>query len=298
MITLKNIDFYRILNINLLDTLKSEIDDLQNKVEFNNFQKWIVDSLYDFSYPKANINNKSILIIAIPHPMYSEVIFEYKLKQYSCISLVSSDFDHLKKIVKQNSIDNNFSYIEANNLPLKRIGAQSGLSEYGRNNITYIEGLGSCFSYIAFFTDLEPMINELLPLSLSKQCRNCSICENVCPTKAINKKSFIIDNEKCLSFLNESSDPFPDWLPLSAHHSLYDCIYCQIKCPMNAKYKMIKGDSIFFSENEIMKLINQNIIDDSDIDLVRKIKYLGLDQWPAGIAKNIKKIIEKTDNGN
>ncbi len=67
---------------------------------------------------------------------------------------------------------------------------------------------------------------------------------------------------------------------------------------MNAKYKMNKGDSIFFTENEIMKLINQDMIVDSDMVLIKKIKYLGLDQWPAGIAKNIKTIIEKTDNVN
>lgn len=267
-------------------------------MELNGFQNWIITSFYDFSYPKANFDIKSILIIAIPHPMYSEVYFEYKSKKYSCLSLVSSDFDYLIEIVRQNSVENFFSYIEATNLPLKRIGAQSGLAKYGRNNLTYIEGLGSNFSYIAFFTDIEPIVNELLPISFSKLCNNCSICKEICPTKAINDKSFIIDNEKCLSFLNENSEPFPEWLPLSVHHSLYDCLYCQLNCPMNSKYKIKKGDSIFFTEDEIMKLINQDIIDDSEIVLLKKVKYLGLDQWPAGIAKNIMKIIEKTENVN
>ena len=156
--------------------------------------------------------------------------------------------------------------------------------------------MGSCFSYTAFFTNLEPDINTLKPVALAHECRHCTICQEKCPTQAIKADSFIIDNERCLSYLNETGEPFPAWVPISVHHSLYDCIFCQLHCPMNRAFRDKKGEEIFFSAIEIQLLLDQTDQSFFPEDLKRKVKYLGLNQWPDGVSKNIKAIIQKAES--
>jgi epoxyqueuosine reductase len=240
-----------IICINFLGRLKSELLTFQLATQLNHFQKWIVNEFYNFDLPDTDFDIRSILLIAIPHPIYSEVTFHYKNKLYDCISLVNSDFDSTRKVVDNEAVRNKFHYIEASNLPLKRIAVQSGLSVYGRNNITYIEGLGSCFSYIAYYTDIPSSGIEWLPVRVAEICEKCTACMVRCPTKAIEKDSFVINNQRCLSYFNESADPFPEWLPLTVHHTLYDCLRCQIVCPMNKDQIKNKGKKIIFTEDEI-----------------------------------------------
>ncbi|WP_256311538.1 hypothetical protein [Tissierella carlieri] len=37
---------------------------------------------------------------------------------------------------------------------MKRLGEHSDLAKYGRNNVTYVDDLGSNFSYTAYFSDI------------------------------------------------------------------------------------------------------------------------------------------------
>jgi epoxyqueuosine reductase len=287
---------YQLISTLLLDDVNKELAELETNCKLNSFQKWIIHDLYDFNLPTSDFTIKSLLLIAIPHPIYADIRFMYESKEYKCVSLVSPDFDSVGKLLDQESRTNGFRSIEARNLPLKRIAVQSGLAEYGRNNITYIKGMGSCFSYTAFFTNLEPDINTLKPVALAHECRHCTICQEKCPTQAIKADSFIIDNERCLSYLNETGEPFPAWVPISVHHSLYDCIICQLHCPMNRAFRDKKGEEIFFSAIEIQLLLDQTDQAFFPEDLKRKVKYLGLDQWPDGVSKNIKAIIQKAES--
>ena len=96
--------------------------------------------------------------------------------------------------------------------------------------------------------------------------------------------------------MNETGKPFPDWVPESAHHALYDCLYCQMVCPMNKDHIYKLGNDVVFTEEEVAILLKRIHFDKYPDELKRKSKYLGLDQWPDGIAKNIKTLIEIADN--
>jgi epoxyqueuosine reductase len=288
---------YRLIRKSILEELETEIQTFQSTVHLNSFQKWIVNELYDFTPPEADFTVKSILLVAIPHPLFSKVTFQYDHRQYHCVSLVSSDFERTRNTVHDELTNDGFHFLEAKNLPLKRLAVQSGLAIYGRNNITYIDGLGSCFSYMAFFTDLSPETVSLLPVKVSKVCENCTACIRNCPTGAIQRDSFLIDNQKCLSCLNETGDPFPDWVPVTAHHSLYDCIKCQVICPMNKDQKDSKGRDVHFTEEEILILLEGTPFSEYPQALKEKGRYLGLDQWPGGIAKNLWTLIERKMTG-
>ena len=131
-------------------------------------------------------------------------------------------------------------------------------------------------------------------VTMASKCTDCDACLKNCPTQAIQKGRFLIDNEKCLSYLNESGDPFPEWLPESVHHCVYDCLKCQMVCPMNNEHKKEVVGPVRFTESETNRLMSGNRSDDDSDLFQKKARYLGLHQWPDGIAKNIKILIENS----
>lgn len=168
---------------------------------------------------------------------------------------------------------------------------------YGRNNVTYVDGLGSSFSYLAYFTDQESSGDSWTEVRQSSRCEKCASCRTACPTGAILADRFLIDNERCLSCLNETGDPFPAWLPDSVHHTLYDCLKCQLVCPMNRDRISDIGEHVYFDEAETALLLAGTHYGDYPATMQRKAKYLGLDQWPDGIAKNVRTLLDREPAG-
>ena len=117
-------------------------------------------------------------------------------------------------------------------LPQKILAVRSGLAEYGRNNITFVEGYGSFHELRGYWTDRD-LPDHWRPLRLMRECKGCSICLKACPTRAFANREFVLDAGKCLTLYNELEDPFPAWIPSSAHHTLVGCLRCQYTCPGN-----------------------------------------------------------------
>ncbi len=281
--------------VHYLTLLHEEMESFKASEKLNGFQNWIVNNLYRFELPGTSFRIESILLVAVPHPMYSRVTVSCNGKTYSCMSLVSSDFDAAKRTLEAHVQNARIELIEAQNLPLKRLAVHSGFAVYGRNNVTYISGFGGSFSYIAFFTNVACKEIEWTALRQSTSCDKCRACLSACPTGAIRKERFLINNEICLSCLNESPEPFPDWLPESVHHTLYDCLKCQIPCPMNREQAGNIGHDVDFSEAETKMLLAGIRFDEYPEEMKIKAKYLGIDQWPEGIAKNVRTLIEIQD---
>ncbi len=117
-------------------------------------------------------------------------------------------------------------------LPVKLLAARAGLAEYGRNNIAYVDGLGSYLALIAFYTD-QPATGRWHPVRRLRQCRSCRLCVEECPTKAIHRERPVIDAGRCVSLYNELAEPMPEWIPAEAHNTLVGCMRCQLDCPAN-----------------------------------------------------------------
>lgn len=288
-----NNEKYRLIPIERLEHVKNELDLFKNTKNINGFQSWILDDLYNYDLPKTVYTIESILIIAVPHPFYTDVVISHNGNRYHCLSLVISDFEKTRIALESFSKRESFEIIEAEDLPLKRLAVQSGLAVYGRNNITYIDGLGSNFSYAAYFTNLPCNDPKWIKVNHASICDTCTICLKNCPTGAIREDNFLLNNEICLSYMNESGKPFPKWLPESVHHTLYDCLKCQETCPMNKDQCKRFGDHVEFNENETEMLLTGIRFEEYPEPMQKKAKYLGLDQWPDGIAKNLRTLIER-----
>lgn len=282
----------QVIPVERLQDLKDGINEFKSEYELNSFQQWIVNDMYQLSTPEADFPIRSILLLALPHPSYAKVEFYQAGTRYQFKCHVMSDFDHAKQYLQNMLEPEGYHMIPAPDLPMKRLAASSGLAEYGRNNICYVEGMGSNLLFDAYYSDLPA---EDIPWSAPKNsatCSGCSICIKACPTGAIRKDVFLINNKICLSCLNEMPDPFPEWLPTSVHHTLYDCLRCQEGCPMNRDFLESYIGPIIFNEEETNAILAGSPYDSFDSSLKEKSDLLGMTQWLAAIPRNLRILMD------
>jgi epoxyqueuosine reductase len=125
--------------------------------------------------------------------------------------------------------------VAAATVPKKLLAVCSGLAAYGKNNISYMSGLGSFYRLTAFYSDLPCEQNQWQEPRMMERCERCLACLRACPTGAITAERFLLRGERCITFHNYRPGhvPFPAWLDPSWHHCLVGCLRCQGVCPEN-----------------------------------------------------------------
>ncbi len=289
-------DRLQVVPIQRLQNLKDEIDLFQREQELNGFQKWIVNDLYSYVVPEGEY--RSILLVAMPHAAYANVVFTQNDKEYQVYGLVASQKAQTEEYLSALLKESGYHMIPAPSLPLKRLAVQCGLAEYGRNNITYVQGMGSHLSYAAYYTDMPCGEDTWRDVCVAQRCQGCTACINHCPTGAIRKDKFLIDNTKCLSAMNETVDDFPEWLPFSVHHTIYDCLKCQLNCPMNAEANANVAGPVRFDEQETQRILQGPPYDDAPKALRQKTEFLELNKWGAGVSRNLRLLFDLMDKGH
>jgi len=282
--------------------LQKELINLKKGAELNGMtgtSNWIFDNLYRFDYGKFDNSEtvrKSIIIIAVKcSAAYANVTFNRNGKAYNIYGTVNAPpmaktVKYITDAVKKGGYAIKFEGF----LPFKRLAVQSGLAEYGRNNITYVKGMGSYVNYTAYSTDMPCHEDNWRDAVVSSECENCIICLNTCPTGAIRRDKFMINNEICLSAMNENTNDFPDWLPQSAHHTPYDCLKCQVCCPLNAERREVID--VYFDEAETERILAGKPYKDVNKELKKKIELLVLDKWQS-VPRNLLVLFKLMDEG-
>jgi len=143
----------------------------------------------------------------------------------------------LKKIVDFINQGTDFKYKSKNkscyvSLTEKPIAQRAGIGWYGKNGIIITERFGSWVVLGEIITELELDTDE----SLQRDCGDCTICIDSCPTKAI-VSPYVIDRTKCLQFISERVMKVPLAFREKWEDRLYGCTTCQEVCPQNRKVK-------------------------------------------------------------
>jgi epoxyqueuosine reductase len=177
------------------------------------------------------------------------------------------------------------------NLPLKTLAVASGLAEYGRNNITYVQGLGSFYQLVAAFSDLpsdgDPW-REPKPLD---RCSSCVACLRHCPTGAIASDRFLLHAERCLTYHNEAPDDFPDWIDPSWHHCLIGCMRCQTACPANKDVIGWFEDRVEFTEPETELMVRRVPLAELPPSAAARMKSLELNEDYRYLCRNLSMVL-------
>ena len=229
-----------IFPVSLLDTVKSDVETLKESDHYGEAAEIIVRDFYNLELPETDFPVRSLVLAAKAEPVV-QLCFCWNKKEISVFT--PNAYKDARKQSEQPIYylqkffgENGYSLQEWEwGIPLKTLAVRSGLAQFGRNNIAYVNGLGSRHSLEVFVSDAPCDDMGAYDLKQMERCDTCSECLNACPTKAIctDRKPIII--ERCLTYLNEFIDlcDFPDWLDDSAHHGIHGCIRCQLVCPAN-----------------------------------------------------------------
>ncbi len=245
------------LPIEHVTQLKYEIEERssQGQIDAGLYEKYLSSFKFDVatSLPKAC----SIIITAAPQPQ-RKITFHFNGQTYPVIipPTYYADTDSQIKNMLQNILDPNDYQFYPAALPLKLLAVCSGLARYGKNNIAYVEGLGSFVRLKAFLSDMPTDRGEWAEPRLMKECDKCKACPNGCPTKAIVSDRFLIHAERCITFLNEWREEFPEWIDPAWHNSLIGCMKCQLACPVNKRFIKWVEEGEAFNEAETELILN------------------------------------------
>lgn len=205
--------------------------------------------------PEDLPGHKSIIVVAAPQP---QVRFTFTVDGKPFPAIVPPTYLHgreaerkIKELVNDALRPRGYSAVTAF-LARKLLAVCSGLAEYGRNNITYVAGLGSFYRISAFYSDMPCEEEAWREPAMLPRCETCTACAGKCPAAAIDSERFLIRAEKCVTFHNEQPNkvPFPDWLDPSWHNCLVGCMICQRACPEDREVIDWTEDGVEFTEEE------------------------------------------------
>jgi epoxyqueuosine reductase len=236
---------------------------------------------FSFNPPETLTDSQSIIIIAVPVPMY-KIVFHWNGERWP-ISIpptyihYTATHERVQAIVAGILMKEGFRTAGIE-LPLKTLAVSSGLAEYGRNNICYVPGMGSFLQLVGCFTDLPGADDPWQESRMLERCNSCRICMHRCPTEAITHERILLHAERCLTYHNEKNTeiPFPDWINPSWHNCLIGCMHCQQFCPENESVLTWIEEISEFSEDETALLMDYTQINRLPAELMAKLQSLGL----------------------
>jgi len=249
--------------------------------------------------PEAEFGEiKSLFIITVPQPQY-KVIFHWNNKEVPLI--VPPTYLHGMAIIKKikallTEILKPSGYnVEFARVPQKTLAVRAGLAEYGRNNITYVLGMGSFHRPSTFYSDFPIEQDDWQELQMMDLCKECSACVRICPTGAIPTDRFLLRVENCLTFHNEhpADVPFPDWIDPSWHNCLVGCMHCQKVCPANKKVINWVELGPTFNEEETKLLLSGKNVEQLPEETRKKVEKHDLVNYLYVYPRNLGAILNR-----
>ncbi len=137
--------------------------------------------------------------------------------------------------------------------PERLVAARAGVATYGKNNFSYVDGIGSFVVLSSFVVDAE--LEYDVP-TLEVACpENCKACMNACPTGAICEP-LKLNPRRCIPYNNWWTNNRPgvnSFIPAEIREKMgtriHGCDVCQEVCPRNqARLKMKLPQDAFLEQ--------------------------------------------------
>jgi epoxyqueuosine reductase len=282
-----------VLPVEHVTRLKHEIEGRLSRKEIDAafYHKRLSHFRFDVtgSLPRA----RSIIISAAPQPQ-RKVTFHFDGRAYSLIipPTYYADTDNQIEEMLTDILGSNGYQLYPAALPEKLLAVCSGMAKYGRNNITYVEGLGSFVSPRAFLSDVPTGRVDWLEPQIMKDCDNCKACLKACPTRAIVPDRFLVHAERCITFFNEESEEFPGWIDPAWHNSLVGCMRCQLVCPVNKPFVNWVEDGEDFDEAETRLILKGATPDRLPTATVQKLSRCYMMEYLNLLPRNLRVLLK------
>jgi epoxyqueuosine reductase len=239
---------------------------------------------------------KTIIIAAMPEPI-TRVWFKRQGVDHTAdippAYFFKADSDKAEAILKV-ALERAGYRLSTARLALKTLAVRSGLARYGRNNISYVPGMGSFCRLIAFYTDCPCAEDNWKGTEMMEDCRHCSICRENCPTGSIIADRFLVQAEKCLGFLSQMEPVVPYWVRFQPGwpNALVGCMRCQFACPADRPYLKNILTGPVFSEEETDLILNQTPLENLPAETRLKLES-GLAELYPRLPANLTALIQK-----
>lgn len=257
---------------------------------------------FEYDLKDKSFQAKSILVVAVPDKI-SRIYFNHKGKkkvvylppQY--LFNTSVELEKTQPLIMEvnrkikDALGAGGFKVEKINLPCKLMAARSGLSKYGRNNIAYINGESSFYWIGIYLTDMPVEVDTWQGVETMEHCKTCSLCAENCPTCAIPSDRYLLHAEKCLTFHNENTDEFPNWIKKSDHNAIIGCLKCQVVCPMNKSRLEDMREGEEFTEEETELILATNVLAELPEYLQKKLEHDNLAGDYEFIPRNLKVLL-------
>ncbi|MGD2065373.1 MAG: 4Fe-4S double cluster binding domain-containing protein [Dehalococcoidia bacterium] len=273
--------------------LKYEIEEniSQGKINEGLYERYLAGFEFDIAtrQPKAC----SIIITAAPQPQ-RRVTFHLKGQAYPVVipPTYYRDTDTPISETLENILDSSGYHFNSVALPLKLLAVCSGMAKYGKNNIAYVEGLGSFVRLKAFLSDMPLGRSEGFRPQVMKECDKCKACLKECPTRAIVSDRFLIHAERCITFLNEGDNEFPEWVDPAWHNSLIGCMKCQLACPVNKSFAKWVEEGEDVNEAETDLILSGVPFDRIPPETARKLKRCYMQEYLDVLPRNLRALLK------
>jgi epoxyqueuosine reductase len=244
---------------------------------------------------------KSIIVVAVPSPQ-GQAVFTWKGETRALIlppTYVAYDqtTNRIEKLLTK-ILGAKGYHVVRTKIPLKLLATRSGLAEYGRNNISYVQGMGSFLQLVAVYSDMPCKKDSWQKPQMMKRCERCQACLRSCPTDAIASDRFLLHAERCIVFHNEKKGdiPFPAWMKPSWHNCLVGCLHCQRVCPEDKKFLKWIEEKEEFTEDETALLLEGTPRDRLPAETVKKLEHLDLIESLNSLPRNLGVFFRKREH--
>jgi epoxyqueuosine reductase len=271
------------------------IHDLQAEIESQYRQGLFDDEFYteelagfDFKIADDLAGSKSLIIVAAPQP-HVHVTINRQGESSHCVIPATYSYEtdrQIQDLLEQQLMPAGFRVKKAN-LPWKLLAVSSGLAQYGKNNVSYVNGMGSYHRLVAFISDFSGAQDHWRTPQVLERCENCNACMKACPTGAISADRFLIHAERCLTFHNERTGEFPQWIKPSWHNCLVGCLYCQKACPVNKDIPISIVEGPVFSEKETALILQGTPKDEYPQNAVKKFESVDMIYYLPVLGRNL-----------
>jgi epoxyqueuosine reductase len=268
----------RLVSVQHLDDLQAEIEGQHRQGLFDEgfYGEWL--SSFSFSPPDSLPGARSLIVVAVPQPQF-RATFTWNGKPVPLIVpptyLYGRETDKQVEDLLAEILSPQGYQVAPATLPKKLLAVRSGLGAYGKNNVCYVDGMGSFHRLAAFYSDVPGGEDGWQEQRMLESCADCSACLRHCPTGAITSERFLLHAERCITFHNEQPGdvPFPAWIDPAWHNCLVGCLHCQRVCPQNKDFwGWVEAGAEFSGEETALFL-----------------ERLPLDQLPAGTARKLER---------